>query len=38
MLKTVIVISSALTAFLALGWLAYHYVAVTEQFLRLFMV
>jgi hypothetical protein len=37
-LKALIVVSSALLAALALGWLAYHYVVVTEQFFRLVMV
>ena len=38
MLKPLIVITSALLAGLALGWLAFHYVAVTEQYMRWLMV
>lgn len=37
MIRTLIVVGTALTACLALGWLAYHYAAATEQFFRWIM-
>ena len=37
-LKTVIVIASALAFSLALGLLALHYVAVSEQFFRMLLM
>jgi hypothetical protein len=36
--KTLIVALSALAFAAALGWLAYHYVAVTEQYMRMLML
>lgn len=37
-LKTLIVALSALALAVALGWLAFHYVAVTEQYMRMLML